>query len=357
MVGVNGTGKTTADGQARRAGSRREGRKVAARRRRHLSRRRRAAAGAVGRGGSGVPCVKGTPGGDPAAVVFDAIEAARGSRGLDTIIADTAGRLHTQDDLMKELQKVARIAARKSPGAPHETLLVLDGSTGQNAVQQGQGVQGRAPASPACSSRSSTGRRAAGRSWRCARSWACRSASSAWARAPATSRSSSRPGTPGDCLATTVRFRLDAPVQFLKGVGERRAELLARIGIRTARDLLFHIPFRYLDATQITPIARVRDARVGSGRHRRRPRDLDRRHPHPPRAARLPGGAAGRVGPDRMRLARPAVPRARRSPRGSCSSSPGRCATSTASSSSRASSSCSRRRTRSRAASSSRSTG
>jgi ATP-dependent DNA helicase RecG len=65
-------------------------------------------------------------------------------------------------------------------------------------------------------------------------------------------------------LATTARFRLDAPVQFLKGVGERRAELLARMGIRTARDLLFHIPFRYLDATQITPIARVRDARVGT---------------------------------------------------------------------------------------------
>ncbi len=59
-------------------------------------------------------------------------------------------------------------------------------------------------------------------------------------------------------------LRLDAPVQFLKGVGERRAELLARLGIRTAGDLLLHIPFRYLDATQITPIARVRDARVGT---------------------------------------------------------------------------------------------
>ena len=63
---------------------------------------------------------------------------------------------------------------------------------------------------------------------------------------------------------TTARFRLDASVQYLKGVGERRAELLARIGVRSARDLLLHIPFRYLDATQITPIARARDARVGS---------------------------------------------------------------------------------------------
>jgi ATP-dependent DNA helicase RecG len=65
-------------------------------------------------------------------------------------------------------------------------------------------------------------------------------------------------------LAPTTSLRLDAPVQFLKGVGERRAELLARLGIRTARDLLFHIPFRYLDATQITPIARAKDARVGT---------------------------------------------------------------------------------------------
>jgi len=59
-------------------------------------------------------------------------------------------------------------------------------------------------------------------------------------------------------------LRLDAPVQFLKGVGERRAELLARLGIATARDLLHHVPFRYLDATQITPITRARGARVGT---------------------------------------------------------------------------------------------
>jgi len=65
-------------------------------------------------------------------------------------------------------------------------------------------------------------------------------------------------------LAPTASLRSDAPVQFLKGVGERRAELLGRLGIHTARDLLLHIPFRYLDATQITPIARVKDARVGT---------------------------------------------------------------------------------------------
>jgi ATP-dependent DNA helicase RecG len=65
-------------------------------------------------------------------------------------------------------------------------------------------------------------------------------------------------------LAPTASLRLDAPVQFLKGVGERRAELLARLGIHTAGELLLHIPFRYLDATQITPIARVKDARAGT---------------------------------------------------------------------------------------------
>jgi ATP-dependent DNA helicase RecG len=69
---------------------------------------------------------------------------------------------------------------------------------------------------------------------------------------------------PSGSLGPTASFRLDSPVQYLKGVGERRSELLARLGIRTARDLLGHIPFRYLDATQITPIARARDSRVGA---------------------------------------------------------------------------------------------
>ena len=85
----------------------------------------------------GVPCVAGAPGGDPAAVAFDALEAAR-ARGADTLIIDTAGRLHTQENLMDELRKVVRVIARKQPGAPHETLLVLDGTVGQNAVQQGK---------------------------------------------------------------------------------------------------------------------------------------------------------------------------------------------------------------------------
>jgi fused signal recognition particle receptor len=85
----------------------------------------------------GVPCVRGTQGGDPAAVAFDAVEAGI-TRGVDVVLIDTAGRLHTQDDLMTELGKVVRVVGRKLPGAPHEVLLVLDGTVGQNAVQQGR---------------------------------------------------------------------------------------------------------------------------------------------------------------------------------------------------------------------------
>jgi fused signal recognition particle receptor len=85
----------------------------------------------------GVECVSGAHGGDPAAVAFDGVEAAV-SRGVEYVLVDTAGRLHTQEGLMDELRKVARVIGRKLPDAPHETLLVLDGSVGQNAVQQGK---------------------------------------------------------------------------------------------------------------------------------------------------------------------------------------------------------------------------
>jgi len=79
--------------------------------------------------------VSARPGGDPAAVAFDAVDAAR-SRGADVVLVDTAGRLHTQNDLMQELQKVERVLAKKTDGAPHETLLVLDATIGQNAIAQ-----------------------------------------------------------------------------------------------------------------------------------------------------------------------------------------------------------------------------
>ncbi len=83
----------------------------------------------------GVQIVKHQIGGDPAAVAFDACEAAV-ARNADVLILDTAGRLHTKKDLMQQLTKIRDVAARKIPGAPHEVLLVLDATTGQNAIAQ-----------------------------------------------------------------------------------------------------------------------------------------------------------------------------------------------------------------------------
>jgi fused signal recognition particle receptor len=86
---------------------------------------------------NGVPIVAQATGADPAAVVFDALQSAQ-ARGIDVLIADTAGRLHTQSHLMDELAKIARVARRLDPEAPHEVLLVLDASLGQNAVRQAE---------------------------------------------------------------------------------------------------------------------------------------------------------------------------------------------------------------------------
>jgi fused signal recognition particle receptor len=83
----------------------------------------------------GVEIIKHKMGADPAAVAFDACEAAK-ARGADVLIVDTAGRLHTQDHLMRELVKIRDVVARRIEGAPHEVLLVLDATSGQNAIQQ-----------------------------------------------------------------------------------------------------------------------------------------------------------------------------------------------------------------------------
>ena len=83
----------------------------------------------------GVEIIKGKQGGDPAAVAFDACEAAI-KRNVDVLLVDTAGRLHTQDHLMRQLTKIRDVCAKRVPGAPHEVMLVLDATTGQNAVQQ-----------------------------------------------------------------------------------------------------------------------------------------------------------------------------------------------------------------------------
>jgi len=85
----------------------------------------------------GAPVVHQQEGADPAAVVFDAIASAR-SKEIDEVLVDTAGRLHTRTNLMKELEKVKKVAAREVPGAPHEVLLVLDATTGSNGIQQAQ---------------------------------------------------------------------------------------------------------------------------------------------------------------------------------------------------------------------------
>jgi fused signal recognition particle receptor len=135
VVGVNGVGKTTTIAKLAQRLSR-EGERVL------LAAADTYRAGAVAQleiwaERLGLPCVSGAPGGDPAAVAFDAIEAAA-ARGATMVIVDTAGRLHTQEGLMDELRKVVRVIGRKAPGAPQETLLVLDGTVGQNAVQQGK---------------------------------------------------------------------------------------------------------------------------------------------------------------------------------------------------------------------------
>lgn len=85
----------------------------------------------------GVEVVKGQQGGDPAAVAFDACAAAK-ARNADVLILDTAGRLHTQDSLMRQLTKIRSVVARQIPGGPHEVLLVLDATLGQNALRQAE---------------------------------------------------------------------------------------------------------------------------------------------------------------------------------------------------------------------------
>ncbi len=133
VVGVNGTGKTTTIGKlAHRLKA--EGKSVML----AAGDTFRAAASeqlAIWGERADIPVIKHREGADPGAVAFDAASAAK-ARGIQVLIVDTAGRLHTKSNLMEELKKVKRILARELPGAPHETLLVLDGSTGQNALLQ-----------------------------------------------------------------------------------------------------------------------------------------------------------------------------------------------------------------------------
>ncbi|MDR3750979.1 MAG: signal recognition particle-docking protein FtsY [Terracidiphilus sp.] len=133
LVGVNGAGKTTTSGKLA-AWSRAQGHSVLL----CAADTFRAAAIEqleVWASRSGVEMIKTRHGGDPSAVLYDAIAAAK-SRRIDDLYVDTAGRLHTKTGLMDELDKMRRIAARLVPGAPHEVLLVMDATTGQNGLQQ-----------------------------------------------------------------------------------------------------------------------------------------------------------------------------------------------------------------------------
>ncbi len=142
MVGVNGTGKTTTTGKLASRWQA-DGKKVLL------------GAGDTFRAAAveqlqvwadrvGVDVIKGEEGTDPASVLFDAAKAAQ-DQGVDILLADTAGRLHTHANLLEELKKIVRVLDKAIPGAPHEVLLVLDGTTGQNAIQQakifGEAVQ------------------------------------------------------------------------------------------------------------------------------------------------------------------------------------------------------------------------
>jgi fused signal recognition particle receptor len=134
MVGVNGTGKTTTIGKIAWHLSQEFGLSVVL----AAGDTYRAAAGEQleeWAERSGAAMVRSKPGGDPGAVAFDAIEAAR-ARDADVVIIDTAGRLHTQTSLMDELAKVRRVISKQIPEAPHETLISIDATTGQNGLRQ-----------------------------------------------------------------------------------------------------------------------------------------------------------------------------------------------------------------------------
>jgi fused signal recognition particle receptor len=196
VVGVNGAGKTTFIGKL-------------AERFRAERRRVMVAAGDTFRAGAidqlrvwaertGAEFVAAKPGADPAAVAFDAIDSAM-ARRADVLIIDTAGRLHTSEGLMDELKKVARVVAKRLPGAPHETLLVLDGTIGQNAVQQAKMFAAAVPVSGLVVTKLD--------------------------------------GTARGGVVVAVHEAIDVPVKFL-GVGEGAADLVPFDPTEFARELL-----------------------------------------------------------------------------------------------------------------------
>ncbi len=143
VIGVNGVGKTTSIAKIAHYLKETEGKKVI------LAAADTFRAAAIDQldiwaGRAGVDIVKHTEGSDPAAVVFDAVNAAK-KRGADVLIVDTAGRLHNKTNLMNELAKIDRVIGRELPSSDRETMLVLDATTGQNAVSQAKEFKNAAP--------------------------------------------------------------------------------------------------------------------------------------------------------------------------------------------------------------------
>lgn len=196
VIGVNGAGKTTFIGKLS-AMYRARGKRVL------LGAADTFRAGAIDQlrlwaNRTGADFVGGLPGADPAAVAFDAVDAGL-TRGADVIIVDTAGRLHTSAGLMDELRKVARVIGKRLPEAPHETLLVLDGTIGQNAVAQARTFASAVPVTGLVVTKLD--------------------------------------GTARGGIVVAVHEALDVPVKFL-GTGEQAADLVPFDARDFARDVL-----------------------------------------------------------------------------------------------------------------------
>lgn len=196
VIGVNGAGKTTFIGKLA-AQARKEGRKVL------VGAADTFRAGAIDQlrvwaGRAGVDFVGGAAGSDPASVAYDAVDAGV-TRGADLVIVDTAGRLHTSDDLMTELRKIHRVIAKRLPDAPHEILLVLDGTIGQNALAQARTFSAAVPVSGIVVTKLD--------------------------------------GTARGGIVVAVHEALDVPVKFL-GTGEQAADLVPFDAAEFARQLV-----------------------------------------------------------------------------------------------------------------------
>lgn len=196
VVGINGAGKTTFIGKLSER-LRRRGQRVV------LAAADTFRAGAIEQlkvwaERTGAEFVGASAGADPAAVAFQAIDAAT-TRGADVVIVDTAGRLHTSSSLMEELRKVVRVIGKRLPGAPHEALLVLDGTIGQNAVQQAKEFAAAVPLTGLVVTKLD--------------------------------------GTARGGIVVAAHEAVDVPVKFL-GVGEQADDLVAFDAAEFARDLL-----------------------------------------------------------------------------------------------------------------------